>query len=158
MFVTSIPQQLCASEDIDLFTTIDRDLSQHSRDTLEGTIHTLEKENIHNGALYILNPRNNTILTYIGNRSVSSRENAIDMIPVRRSVGSILKPFLYSIILADGHDGESLILDDTQIYKTESGKDYVPENYIPKSYGPIRIKEALGNSLNSSAVRFAEHI
>ena len=76
------------------------------------------------------------------------------MITVRRSVGSVLKPFLYKKALENGADGESLIMDDTRIYDTgEGGKQFVPENYIPRSYGPVRLKEALGNSLNSATAR-----
>ena len=81
------------------------------------------------------------------------------MITRRRSVGSILKPILYKLAFQWGADGESYILDDTRVYETEdTTKQYLPENYIPKSYGPIRLKEALGNSLNSTAVRLSESL
>lgn len=61
----------------------------------------------------------------------------------KRSVGSILKPFLYKIALKD-HDSNSLILDEAKIYETErEGVSYIPENYIPKAYGPITLKSAL---------------
>ncbi len=57
------------------------------------------------------------------------------MIQEKRSVGSVLKPFIYKLALNDGYDGESYILDDTKVYKTEQEeKNYIPENYIPKSY------------------------
>jgi penicillin-binding protein 1C len=98
------------------------------------------------------------VLAYIGNRTSTSQENAIDMIQERRSVGSVLKPFLYKIALSDGADGESLIMDDTKVYESAGEKSFVPENYVPKSYGPIRLKEALGNSLNSATVRLAESL
>jgi len=103
--------------------------------------------------------RTNMYLTYLGNRLTPSENNDIDMITERRSVGSVLKPFIYLQAIRDGADGENLIMDDTRVYDTEeAGKIFIPENYIPKSYGPIRIKEALGNSLNSAAVRLAESI
>ena len=66
------------------------------------------------------------------------------MIKERRSVGSILKPFVYLMSLESGADGSSLILDDTRIYETDhDGKSFVPENYTAKSYGPIPLREAL---------------
>lgn len=50
-------------------------------------------------------------------------------------------------------------MDDTKVYNTEQeDKNFVPENYVPKSYGPVRLKEALGNSLNSASVRLSEAI
>lgn len=33
---------------------------------------------------------------------------------------------------------------------------YTPENYITRSYGPIRLREALGNSLNTATVRLTD--
>lgn len=120
---------------ITLDTTIDLDLSMHVRDALEGILGSLSSRNIANGAVYIVNPRDGTVLAYIGNRTTPSRENAIDMITERRSVGSVLKPFLYRIALEDGADGESLLMDDTRIYQTDQDeKNFVPENYVPKSY------------------------
>ena len=158
-FIPNIPDNLCQTDMITLDTTIDLDLSMHVRDALEGILGSLSSRNIANGAVYIVNPRDGTVLAYIGNRTTPSRENAIDMITERRSVGSVLKPFLYRIALEDGADGESLLMDDTRIYQTDQDeKNFVPENYVPKSYWPIRLKEALGNSLNSASVRLAEKI
>lgn len=119
----------------------------------------LQKENIKNAAILIWDNRHQKVIAYIGNRSNIGGENAIDMITQRRSVGSVLKPFLYGLAFDRGYDGESLVLDDTRIYETDdSTKKYIPENYVPKSYGPISLREALGNSLNSAAVRLSESL
>ncbi|MDD2694267.1 MAG: transglycosylase domain-containing protein [Candidatus Gracilibacteria bacterium] len=159
MFVQQIPEKICLANSLDIQTTIDKNLSLFTRNTLEGIVQSLDHENVHNGAIYILNPKDNIILTYIGNRTNLSKENAIDMIQERRSVGSVLKPFIYNLAIAGGADGESLIMDDTKVYNTEQeDKSFVPENYVPKSYGPVRLKEALGNSLNSASVRLSESI
>lgn len=96
------------------------------------------------------------MLAYVASRPGSS---AVDMIQERRSVGSILKPFVYLLALRDGADSESLIMDTLQEYPTGyDEKVFVPQNYVPKSYGPIRLREALGNSLNSATVRISEEI
>lgn len=158
-FVPNRANTLCQSNLLTLTTSIDLELSLFARDALEGIVSSLEKENVSNGSVYIFDPEKSEVLAYIGNRSASSRENAIDMIEERRSVGSVLKPFIYSLAIDGGADGESLIMDDTRIYKTaDTAKSFVPENYIPKTYGPVRLKEALGNSLNSATVRLAETI
>ncbi len=126
---------------------------------MEGIITPLESENIKNAAVYIRENNTGKILVYLGNRSESTEASEIDMIEERRSVGSVLKPFIYKLAFENGSDGESLILDDTRIYDTDDPiKKYIPENYVPKSYGPIRLKEALGNSLNSATVRLSEKI
>ena len=72
----------------------------------------------------------------------------------RRTVGSLLEPFIYLFALRSGADSEDYLLDDKTSYETSvEGKYFVPENYNPKSYGPIRLREALGNSLNAATVR-----
>ncbi len=80
------------------------------------------------------------------------------MITRRRSVGSILKPLIYLMALKNGADTEDLILDAMRSYPTDQGKNFIPFNYIPSSYGPLPLKEALANSLNSATVRLTEHI
>ncbi len=158
-FVKVIPWDICSSAFIRLSTTIDKDLMKFSENTLEGILSPLEEKNVKNGALYIYSPKEQKILAYIGNQKKWSDGNAIDMIKERRSVGSVLKPFVYLMALENGNDGESLILDDTKIYKTDTpGKEFLPENYVPKSYGPIPLREALGSSLNSATVRLSESI
>jgi len=69
-----------------------------------------------------------------------------------RSGGSILKPFLYALALEKGYTPSSVIPDTSQNYKTPKG-DYLPYNADRRSYGPVTIRSALGNSLNISAVK-----
>jgi len=82
-----------------------------------------------------------------------------DMIVRKRSVWSVLKPFIYFLALKNWASPESYILDDEKVYPTEYiNKWFVPKNYIPKSYGPVKLREALWNSLNSATVRISEKI
>ncbi len=158
-FTKNIPPDTCSTSFLSLYTSIDMGLMQFSEDTLEGILTPLEAKNVTNGAVYIYSPDTWKILAYIGNRKKITESNAIDMINERRSVGSVLKPFVYLLALEDGADEESLILDDTKVYHTEDAdKKFLPENYIPKSYWPIPLREALWNSLNSATVRLSESV
>ncbi|MBX9809920.1 transglycosylase domain-containing protein, partial [Candidatus Gracilibacteria bacterium] len=151
-----IPKNLCETSEKKLTLTIDSNLMQATQNIAKGILDTLVQKNVTNGSVYILNPTTRKILTYIG--SVNSNEE-IDMITKSRSVGSILKPFIYLFALQEGADSEDYLLDDKTAYETEvEGKYFIPENYNPKSYGPIRLREALGNSLNAATVRLTEYI
>lgn len=124
--------------------------------TIDGTLTPLGEKNVTNGAAYIYDPTTGKVLAYVASRPGSS---AVDMIVQRRSVGSILKPFVYLLALRDGADSESLVMDNLHEYPTGyEEKVFVPQNYAPKSYGPIRLREALGNSLNSATVRISEKV
>lgn len=157
-YIIRIPKDLCKKNDLSLVTSIDMWLSVYVGNLLEGMLYPLETKNVHNGSIYIWSEKEKKILTYIGNR-INTRENAIDMITRKRSVWSVLKPFIYELALEQWWNPDSLILDDTRVYETaEESTSYVPENYVPKAYGPISLREALWNSLNSATVRLSEKI
>ena len=153
-WVTQIPSDLCESNTVNLSLTIDSGLMNESLRIARGVIRGLERENVTNASIYISDPRSDTILAYIGSIGVGEQ---IDMITRLRSVGSLLKPFIYLLALQKWADTEDYLLDERTIYETsEAGKYFVPENYNPRSYGPIRLREALGNSLNSATVRLTD--
>ena len=153
-WTTTIPSDICESNTANLSLTIDSGLMNESLRIARGVIRGLEWENVTNASIYITDPRSDTILAYIGNTNTSEQ---IDMITRRRSVGSLLKPFIYLLALQKWADTEDYLLDERTAYETsEVGKYYIPENYNPRSYGPIRLREALGNSLNSATVRLTD--
>ena len=157
-FIIQVPIDLCKSNDITLVTSIDMGISQYAANVLEATLFPLEEKNVHNGSIYIWSEKEKKVLAYIGNR-LNTRESAVDMIVRKRSVGSVLKPFIYELALERWWSPESLILDETRVYETANDTiSYVPQNYIPKAYGPISLGEALWNSLNSATVRLSEKI
>lgn len=149
----SIPWDICNSSSIELHLSIDGDLMNYATQLLENTIRSIEKENVTAGAIYVYDPKKKKILTYIWNRP----GQAIDMIQERRSVGSILKPFIYLLALQEWAEIEDFVLDDMRVYPTGIwDKQFIPQNYNPKSYGPVRLREALWNSMNSATVRITE--
>lgn len=74
-----------------------------------------------------------------------------------RSAGSTLKPFLYALALEKGYASASEIPDTFRTYRTPHG-DYLPLNADRRSYGPVSVRSALGNSLNISAVKVARDV
>ena len=154
IWVIQIPSELCESNEVNLTLTIDSGLMDESLRIARWALRSLERENVTNASIYITDPVSDTILAYIGNTNPSEQ---IDMITRRRSVGSLLKPFIYLLALQKWADTEDYLLDDRTAYETsEAGKYYIPENYNPRSYGPIRLREALGNSLNAATVRLTD--
>lgn len=155
----NIPQDMCQRGSMDLRLSVSLELQDYTNNIIQKTLGRIEQENVTGSAVYIYNPTDKKVLAYVGNRWVSSIDGDIDMITRRRSVGSILKPFIYLLALREWSELESLILDDTRTYPTWiDGKVFIPQNYNPRAYGPIRLREALGNSLNSSTVRLSEAI
>ena len=69
-----------------------------------------------------------------------------------RSCGSTLKPFLYLTLIDQRKLTAASLLPDTPDAINEEYRDYDPQNYSARYLGPVRVREALGNSLNVPAV------
>ncbi len=101
----------------------------------------------------IVDATNMNILAMVGSFEYGPISNGFNNgCLAKRSGGSILKPFLYALSFEKGYYPSFIIPDTMQTFKTLQG-DYHPDNASRKSYGPVSIRLALGNSLNISAVK-----
>ncbi len=82
-----------------LVSSIDMGITIRANSLLEATLSPLEEKNVHNGSVYIWSEKEKKVIAYIGNRT-NTQNNAVDMISRKRSVGSVLKPFIYLMALA----------------------------------------------------------
>src|SRR6185503_10255399 len=69
-----------------------------------------------------------------------------------RSCGSTLKPFVYLAALDRHLLTAASLLPDTPDAIRDEYADYDPQNFNHRYLGPVRLREALGNSLNVPAV------
>ncbi len=77
---------------------------------------------------------------------------AINSAATPRSSGSVLKPFIYLAAIEQHLITAATLLPDTPDIIRDTYADYDPQNYDHRSYGPVRARAALGNSLNVPAV------
>ena len=112
----------------------------------------LEAQGVDNLAVLVIDNESFDVLAYVGNTQWSAtggRGHAVDMIQSERSTGSILKPFLYAVMLETGELlPTTLVLDIPTKYE-----GYSPKNYDREYRGAIPAREALARSLNIPAVR-----
>jgi penicillin-binding protein 1C len=73
-----------------------------------------------------------------------------------RQPGSTLKPFIYGLALERGMTPATLLQDLEVHYATPVG-DFSPQNYSKQFLGPVRLREALANSLNVPAVALPQN-
>lgn len=130
------------SLDLEWQRAAERALREHLAATLSGRIH--------NAAVVILDNRTGEVraLACAGPAS----EEAINAAIEPRSCGSTLKPFLYLAAIASGQFTAASLLPDVPDAIATTYRDYDPQNYSAKYLGPVRLREALGNSLNVPAV------
>ncbi len=134
--------------------TIDRDLQKILLEQTNRIVKALEKFNVTNAAVILLDNATGEVLAYTGSADFFNTKNEGENDGVRalRQPGSTLKPFLYLLAFEDGLNPSTIVSDIPTYYKMPTGI-YSPKNYSEDFYGPVRLREALANSLNVPAVR-----
>lgn len=114
----------------------------------------LAQNKIFNAAALIADVKTGKVLAYVGNarNDDSHHGSRVDVITAPRSTGSILKPFLYTLMLDQGELLPQMLVPDipTQI------SDYSPQNFGRSYDGAVPASEALSRSLNVPAVRMLQ--
>ncbi len=134
--------------------TIDRESQKLVTEQTNRIVKSLKHLNVTNAAVILLDNPTGEILAYVGSADFFNLENEgeNDGVSALRQPGSTLKPFLYQLALEDGLTASTIISDIPTYYKMPTGI-YNPKNYSEDFYGPVRLREALANSLNVPAVR-----
>jgi penicillin-binding protein 1C len=143
-------------------TTLDPNVQLTAQKMLDGALANLAKRHVHDGAVLIIDHRRNEILGWVVGRAVSTGGAArgaadpaaggYDTVLTPRQPGSTMKPLLYALALERGWTAATLI-DDADLSESVGGGQHTFHNYSRRHYGQLRLREALGNSLNIPAVK-----
>ncbi len=132
-----------------LHTTVSSSLQQRVDGVMQRHHRMLSATGIHNMAVMVMETRSGKVRVYQGNVVGSDHNAAVDVIRARRSSGSILKPFLYAMMLDDGIILPGMLVRDIPL---QVG-NFRPENYSRQYSGAVPARMALSRSLNIPAVR-----
>lgn len=135
-------------------TTLDAALQGRVQHILDSRLQDLRSSDVSDGAVLVADHRSDEILAWVngGGLSSSQRGGWIDAVTTPRQPGSTLKPFLYALALETGWNAATLI-DDSPLAEAIGPGLHSFNNYSRTCYGPLRLRDALGNSLNIPAVR-----
>ncbi|WP_441344264.1 penicillin-binding protein 1A [Psychromonas sp. B3M02] len=107
-------------------------------------------------AFVSLNPQDGAITSLVGGYSfVQSKFNRATQ--AKRQVGSNIKPFIYSAAIDNGYSLATLV-NDTPINQWSGSAAWRPKNSPAVYAGPIRLRQALGQSKNVVSVRLVEDL
>lgn len=137
-------------------STLNYDLQLRVNDLLKRYNNRYRANDINNISALILNVRNGSVISYIGNiyrPEIADLESHVDMIKAPRSPGSTLKPLLYGSMLNDGFILPGTLVADIP---TQIG-GYSPQNYDLGYDGAIPADKALSRSLNIPAVKMLQN-
>ncbi len=111
-----------------------------------------------NGGIVVINPFTGKVKALVGGFSYRSSEfNRVTQ--AKRQPGSAFKPFVYAAALENGYSPNSIVLDAPFIADQGVGlKNWKPENYGKKFYGPSTLRKGIEYSRNLMTVRISEKI
>ena len=137
-------------------TTLDINLNNQVQQIVSDQIDKSEKLLISNGAALVMDPRDGQVLAMVGSRGYNSDKTSGQFNVVTqglRQPGSAIKPVTYLMALRKGYTAASMIMDVPVSFPVAGQKDYSPQNYTGTFNGPMSFRNALGNSINTIAVK-----
>jgi len=135
-------------------TTIDRDMQKTGQTLVKQHIANLGRRDASNAGLVALNPKTGEILTMVGSVDWNNEEfGKYNIAFAHRQPGSTFKPIVYAESFVKGKHPSDKITDEP----INIG-GYQPRNSDGKFRGEVKIREALGNSLNIPAVKLLEFV
>jgi penicillin-binding protein 1C len=137
-----------------LWTTLDAELQRMVQQTLDRRLQDLSDRRVFNAAALVVANEGRAILAWAnaGQSDPSAPHRDVDGVLTRRQPGSALKPFLYALALERGWTAATVI-DDAPLQTVVGAGLHTFHNYSHTYYGPVALRAALGNSLNTPAVR-----
>lgn len=148
-----------------IYTTIDLELQRKAQQFATERITELAERNIHNAAVVVMQPNTGQILSMVGSVDYHKTEatttagyegNVLDgqvnVATNLRQPGSALKPFDYMAAMERGMTPATILWDVEKTFPSLGEDRYAPKNYNGKWNGPLRMRQALANSLNMPAI------
>ncbi len=111
-----------------------------------------------NGGIIVLDPFNGDVLALVGGFNFKKSEfNRVTQ--AKRQPGSAFKPIVYAAALEKNFSPNSIILDAPFVESQGVGlKNWKPENYGKKFYGPTTFRKGIEYSRNLMTVRIAKKL
>jgi len=140
-------------------TTLDARLQATVQRLLDERMRHLQSQQVGNGAVLAVDHTTGEVLAWVvaGGGDADGPASYIDAVTTPRQPGSALKPFLYALALDRGWTAAETIVDEPLIEQTSGGL-HSYQNYSRRFYGPVALRDALGNSLNIPALKTLQYV
>ena len=159
-FLRFVQQQRARAEVVDrIHTTIDSDLQARVQAIIDTRLDRLAPFAVRNAGALVVDHARAEILAWVTAYAgrPDKTTNAIDAVLAPRQPGSTLKPLLYAAAIQRGWHAATIV-DDSPVAAAVGTGLHQFRNYSGRFYGPITLREALGNSLNIPAVRTIQFV
>lgn len=141
-------------------TTLDRTLQREVETATAEIVHSLAKRHVSAASVLVVDNHTGDVLAYVGSPQWDDDAHGgkNDGVRAKRQPGSTLKPFVYGVAMEDLGWTPATLLSDVEMHLDTPSGAYSPRNYDERFHGPVRLREALGNSYNVPAVYAANEV
>ena len=140
------------SNGLKIYTSFDPVVQRYAEFAVEEQLRIAADENLQ-AAVVVVHPDTGEVLAVVGgNRPRFAGFNrALDAV---RSIGSLVKPFVYAEALSRPEEySQATLLDDSAINMISGGKVWRPRNYDREDHGQVPLVTALARSYNQATAR-----
>lgn len=137
----------------ELVTSIEADLQKYVHEVVASQIRELASQNVQEAAVLVLENKTGQVWAYVGGNGQDMTRTYVDGVQALRQAGSTLKPFLYATAFEKNLLHEDSWIEDSPVDIVFERGVYKPQNHDRQFYGWVRVKKALGSSLNVPAVK-----
>jgi penicillin-binding protein 1B len=142
---------------LQVYTSLDPRAQDEAELALTRELERLDRSGKHpkgplEGSVVITAPQSGEVTAIVGGRNVGydGFDRALD---AHRSMGSLVKPFIYLTALESGRYNAATVVQDAPIdLKLANGQHWQPVNFTRQVYGPVPVARALAESLNLATV------
>lgn len=132
-----------------IHSTLDLNIQRQVNAIVDRYYNNYSSEKIYNLGVVVMDIEAQSVLAYVGNSNTSlAHQKFVDNVQSPRSTGSLLKPFLYAVMLDDGELLPEMMVPDVPT----AIANYRPENFSKQFQGVVAANDALTESLNIPAV------
>lgn len=137
-------------------SSIDRSLQQTVEQTVQDYLLRVEEQGVGNAAVMVVDAPTREVLAYVGSGGFFNDgiEGQIDGLRVKRSPGSLYKPFIFGLGIEQGLLHPNTLLADAPV----RFHGYNPENNERDFLGPVKAREALYRSRNLPALKLMQRL
>lgn len=147
-------QRAVSQGGLKIITTLDLNLQQEVEKYVSEEMGKLSGLNVKNGAAMILDGKTGQILAMVGSKDYHEPNfGAFNVTTALRQPGSSIKVTTYATAFKQGYSPGNTVLDVPVTFKDEWGNAYSPVNYDGQYHGAVSIRQALGSSYNTTAVK-----
>jgi penicillin-binding protein 1C len=139
-------------------TSLDAELQEACEKILREQVGRLADRHVSGGAVVVMENESGAVRAWVGSPDWADEDGGqVDAVDEPRQPGSSLKPFTYLLALEGPYTAATVLPDVPASFPAAAGS-WEPMNYGGRWRGPVRLREALANSLNLPAVHALQQV